>query len=414
MKKTISVVLLVTMLLAVLASPASAGDEALRDLVSFSLSVPDNGTILNVKWNHGFVGSNGNKLNYENALNTNSGSSYRYSDVITIEKAGTTIWFTEKKSSKSHYTAYVISSWEKDLFGDWAIDLTWANYQGSAGERSRICRKNSNGTCTYVYTTSKDNENIRITTCMGDKSASDMPIVYSSYTGEKGTYTLQLEQEAAEVTYKKTGVVDGVLWFKGSVGSPTRTDGETFCWEILENHENYYYSSVIHIPYAGMKLVIIDTEAPYLDSNYLSISSWTKLENGSFVCDENKPAFAGGNEDVETIKRGECTYTYVSTEDNEYIRFCFLGKSSSMMPAVIWSGYWPEETTEAETTVEENPTESEPSGETEEGTEAPEITPPASESNVDKIIGGCVLGGVTVIYGAYGMLRAMKRKESAE
>jgi hypothetical protein len=163
-----------------------------------------------------------------------------------------------------------------------------------------------------------------------------------------------------------------------------------------------------------MKLVIIDTEAPYLDSNYLSISSWTKLENGAFVCDENKPAFAGGNEDVETIKRGECTYTYVSTEDNEYIRFCFLGKTSSMMPAVIWSGYWPEETTEAETTVEENPTESEPSGETEEGTEAPEITSPASESNTEKILGGCVLGGVTVIYGAYGMLRAMKRKESAE
>jgi hypothetical protein len=117
---------------------------------------------------------------------------------------------------------------------------------------------------------------------------------------------------------------------------------------------------------------------------------------------------------VETIKRGECTYTYISTENDEYIRFCFLGKTSSMMPAVIWSGYWPEETTEAETTVEENPTETETSDETEEGVNDPEILPPASENNTEKILGGCVLGGVTVIYGAYGMLRAIKRKESAE
>ena len=414
MKRILSVLLLTVMLLSVAMTPVAAADETLRALVSFSVSPPAHGTPLNVKWNHGFVGSNGNKLNYENAINTNSSSSYRYSDVIKIEKAGTTIWFTEKKSSKAHYTAYVISSWKKDIFDEWVIDLSWANYQGSAGARSRICRNNGNGTCTYVYTTSKDNESIRITTCMGDKSATDMPIVYSAYTGEKGTFAQHLEQDAAEVTYKKTGVVDGVLWFSGSVGSPTRTDGETFCWEIQENHENYYYSSVIHIPYAGMRIVFTDADGVRLDSNYLSISSWTQLESGAFVCDQNKPAFAGGNEDVETIKRDECKYAYTSTEDNEYIRFCFLGTSTGSMPAVIWSGYWPEETTEPETTVEEEPIETDPTEDDVEETETPEVDSPAPESNMDKILGGCVLGGVTVIYGAYGMVRAMKRKESAE
>ena len=416
MRKFLSVLLLTLLTLSVVkASPVSASDALLGDLVSFSISVPSAGTVLDVTWNNGFVGSNGNKLNYENQINYGPSSSYRYSDVITIEKAGTTIWFTEKKANKAHYTAYVISSWVKDEFGDWEIDLTWANYQGSAGARSRICRNNGNNTCTYVYTTSKDNESIRLTTCMGNSTATDFPVVYSAYTGEKGTYALQLEQEASEVTYKKTGVVEGVLWFKGSVGSPSRTDGETFCWEIQENHDNYFYSSVIHIPYAGMKIVFTDSLEDHLDSNYLSISSWTKLENGTFVCDPEKPAFAGGNEDVETIFRDTCTYSYTSTEDDEYIRFCYLGTSGTLMPTVIWSGYWPEETTEPETTVEEEPDVSDPSEETEEGIENPEITPPAPEKTTSKkILGGCILGGVTIVYGAYGTVRALKRKESDE
>jgi hypothetical protein len=64
--------------------------------------------------------------------------------------------------------------------------------------------------------------------------------------------------------------------------------------------------------------------------------------------------------------------------------------------------------------VEEEPDDSDPSEETEEGNEDPEITPSAPEKTASKILGGCILGGVTIVYGAYGTVRALKRKESDE
>lgn len=183
---------------------AAVQTEAVTTLPETTVPAPAAPVIVEVKWNCGYVGSDQNAQNYVNKIKENGGS-YSYSDVITISKAGTKIYFTDDNTNSNgdvnfaSAAAYVISSW-KWGDNDWVIDLDGANYRGCGNAASDISVANADGSVTYVYTTSKDNENIRLCFRSGQKSSftpAKFPNVYAEFTGEAGTISVSnREQEA--------------------------------------------------------------------------------------------------------------------------------------------------------------------------------------------------------------------------
>ena len=150
---------------------------------------PVNPDALEVKWNYGYVGSSSNSYGFANKLNP-TGGSYAYTDIFTVAKAGTTVTFVDENANDggdgkfASSAAYVISSW-KQVDGKWEIDLDRANYPGSGSSLSQIVVSYKNGAVTYSYTTSVDNESLRL--CYRGGKATVHPVVTAKYTGEKGT-----------------------------------------------------------------------------------------------------------------------------------------------------------------------------------------------------------------------------------
>lgn len=137
------------------------------------------GTI-SVNWNLGYVGSSTNSQNFVNKLNPNGGS-YSYTDVFNVAKAGTTITFIDDNTNSNgdskfaSAAAYVFSSWKQEG-GEWVIDMNGANFPGSNANASEIATP-GDGIVTYSYTTTKDNENLRICFRSG-QSTSFTPAAY--------------------------------------------------------------------------------------------------------------------------------------------------------------------------------------------------------------------------------------------
>ena len=149
---------------------------------------------LEVAWHLGYVASSTNQYATPNAINP-TGGMYSYSDVITIPKAGTTITFADDNTNSNGDTnfasnaAYVISSWKKS--GDnWVIDLDRANFPGGSTTDNPIVKSNVSGVLTYSYTTTYDNENIRLCYRSGQSDSftpAKYPTVYSEYNKAPGT-----------------------------------------------------------------------------------------------------------------------------------------------------------------------------------------------------------------------------------
>ena len=155
---------------------------------------------LQLTWHFGYVASS----THATAPNTlvENGDRYSYTDVFTVEKAGTTITFTDDNSnSKGDYrfaseSAYVVSSWKQE--GDaWVLDTMRANYAGNNGTaESPIVSLVENDAVTYSYTTYYDNEHLRLCFRSGQKSnftPAAFPKVTAEYTGNEGTATEQMK-----------------------------------------------------------------------------------------------------------------------------------------------------------------------------------------------------------------------------
>lgn len=158
-----------------------------------------------VNWYPGYVGSDKNSQGFVNKIKVNGGS-YSYTDVITISKAGTKIYFTDDNTNSNgdsgfaSAAAYVISSWKMEN-AEWVLDTEGANYRGCGKAESEISKLTDDGKgVTYFYVTSKDNENIRLCFRSGQSTSftpADYPTVYVEFTGEQGTVgASQAEKEA--------------------------------------------------------------------------------------------------------------------------------------------------------------------------------------------------------------------------
>lgn len=130
-----------------------------------------------IKWYNGYVGS----ANHSSAPNkiTDGSSTYAYSSVFTVPKKGTTVYFyddlTADASGTKHASSnvYGISTWKKSG-ADWAIDLTGDNIAYNKLESKLV-----GNYMLYWYTTTADNQNIRITYAAG---LSDFSLVIRPYT----------------------------------------------------------------------------------------------------------------------------------------------------------------------------------------------------------------------------------------
>ena len=158
-------------------------------------------TTVQTNWTGGYnIGS------YKHSVGPNSitaGQHYAYTDVITVPKKGTKLTFkdTKKNNSWASDGCYVVSSWKQNAAGEWELDLEGTNipgkYKGSKTITSdydtfveRYGTDTSDGSITYTYITSKDNEHIRFCYYAGkndDNKTKNYPKITMTYSGEMGT-----------------------------------------------------------------------------------------------------------------------------------------------------------------------------------------------------------------------------------
>ena len=157
-------------------SPAEITTSPAEVTTSASVSADDP---VALRWHLGYVGSSSHST-YKNKLNT-TGSMYSFSEIFTIPKAGSTVTFTDDNTNSNgdsnfaSAAAYVFSSWKEESPGVWVIDTDGYNVSGTEATYTE-----SGGARTYTYTTTKDNENIRISFRSGQSSSfvpSDYPAV---------------------------------------------------------------------------------------------------------------------------------------------------------------------------------------------------------------------------------------------
>ena len=290
--------------------------------------------VANVSWHLGYVGSDTNS-SWKEKIN-NNGTYYSYSDVINLGPAGSTVSFTDDNTNSNgdaNYAsaaAYVFSSWKKEN-GAWVIDLGAYKANGTYAEYT-----DANGARTYTYTSEKDNECIRLCFRSG-QSASFTPSAYPIVTvNSTKAPVVEAEGSAPEVTTPVvvTGTALDVKWNAGYVGSST--NGYGYANGINMNEQNYAYTDVIEIAKKGTKLTFTDTKSGSTSANAYVLSFWKK-DGDKWVLDTTKNNIPGGGQYVISSGANGVVYTYISSEDNECIRFCFRSNGTSNKPVIYSS-----------------------------------------------------------------------------
>ena len=147
------------------------------------------------------IGTNVGSYKHAVAEGFTPGQHYAHTDVITVAKAGTELTFTDdvKTNSWASDGCYVVSSWKLDEDGEWVLDKDGTNIPGKyAASKTITCTdgydtfverygtEDDDGSITYTYITSKDNENIMFCYYAG-KGTTEFPTITSIYSGETGT-----------------------------------------------------------------------------------------------------------------------------------------------------------------------------------------------------------------------------------
>jgi hypothetical protein len=163
--------------------------------------MPDN-TVTGFKWFPGYVGSLYNDIYYINEIRPYY-TTYSYTGIITVPKAGTTISFTDNTFPFADATVWVVSSWNA-AGKTWTLDTSGANF--SVNDAAILA--DANGLNTYTYTTERDNEHIRL--CLHTDGSGNLPEV--RWDAPKGTYnsegkvnTGETEEETAPPVVVVTG-----------------------------------------------------------------------------------------------------------------------------------------------------------------------------------------------------------------
>ena len=289
-----------------------------------------------IEWHLGYVGSDSNS-NWKEKINP-TGGYYSYSEVINLGPAGSTITFTDDNTNSNgdsnfaSAAAYVFSSWKNEN-GVWVIDLSGYKANGTMAEYAE-----ANGARTYTYTSEKDNECLRL--CFrsghtGSFTPAAFPIVTVNSTKAP---VVEKDDPSAETTApstpEPTGTELNVKWNAGYVGSST--NGYGFANDINPSENNYAYTDVIEIAKKGTKVTFTDKASGSTSGNAYVVSFWKK-DGGNWVIDTSKNNIPGGGQYVITSGSRGMEYTYISSEDNECIRFCFRSNGVGNRPKIYSS-----------------------------------------------------------------------------
>ena len=292
--------------------------------------------VVDVEWNLGYVGSSSNS-SWKEKINP-TGGYYSYSEVINLGPAGSTITFTDDNTNSNgdsnfaSAAAYVFSSWKKEN-GVWVLDT--AGYNASGSDAPYM---DENGARTYVYTSTKDNECIRLCFRSG-QSGSFTPAAYPVVT-VNSTKQPVVEKDDPNAGTETTapaapsGTALNVKWNAGYVGSSTNPYG--YANALNPSGAAYSYTDVIEIAKKGTKVTFTDTKNGSTSGNAYVLSFWKK-DGDNWVIDLSKPNIAGGGQYIATSTSAGVVYTYISSEDNECIRFCFRSNGTSNKPVIYSS-----------------------------------------------------------------------------
>lgn len=309
------------------------------------ITATEEGIAVELTWSSGYIGT---------------GSSNRYklveyatifhSNVICVEKAGTEISWTD--TGKNHFLSsggYSLSSWVKDANGYWQGDASGANFKGNEGAENtnNIEYLNADGTVTYKYITSKDNECLILGVSNKNDKGAALPVVNFKLTGERGTLdTLNIlkndTRDALKVSATREGIELDVEWNFGYFSSGDDKDksgSEKFA--VVQNYAGIFSSQVICVEKAGTEIIWVDTTTShYLSAGGFALSSWTQNSDGVWVPDENGANYlAAGGSDTNEIQtpqeNGYVVYKYVTTKDNECIRLAISHRSDDPLGKLI-------------------------------------------------------------------------------
>ncbi len=313
-KKSVSVLVLLSMLVSMLALlPISVFAED----VTSAPAATDKESVLEVKWNKGYVGSKTHST-YKNKINASSGSAYSYTDVIVIPKKGTKIYFKDDISPYATFDCFVFSEWKKSGSSYVMDTLEGTNVFGSTDSkgdnRNGISVTNVSGGVLYEYVTDKDNQAIRI--CYNSSGHSKDVTVYQVLTDGKSTKQ-QMDDTSFTETFNANGTITGIQWFCGYASSETNTNGSAK--EVKPYSADYLHSGLIRIPEKGTTVTFGVNTTYTPNTNINSITVYKKSGNAYVY----SAGLNGTDTRVYSAKGDTKTYTYTSSADNEVIRVCF-------------------------------------------------------------------------------------------
>lgn len=292
--------------------------------------------VVTPEWFLGYVGSDSNS-SWKEKLNK-TGGMYSYSEVINLGPAGSTVTFTDDNTNSNgdsnfaSAAAYVFSTWKKEN-GVWVIDINGYKANGTMADYT-----DANGARTYTYTSTKDNECIRLCFRSGQSNSftpAAYPVVTVNSTKEP---VVELDDPNAGVETTTPAAPSGTAldtkWIIGYVGSSTNPYG--YANGINATEENYAYSEVIEIAKKGTKVTFVDEYFGSTSGNAYVLSFWKK-DGDNWVIDLDKPNIPGGGQYVISTENHGVVYTYISSEDNECVRFCFRSNGTSNRPTLYSS-----------------------------------------------------------------------------
>jgi len=303
----------------------------------------------------GSVGSINNTKGYKLALDY-SDTAYRTTQNILIPKKGTTISYTV--SGEYSYEVASLTSWYADSDGIYKNNTGSSNYNAIVTGKDGIQKVTGGNSHAFEYTTSFDNEIIRLCVPAENTSLSITYSVDENYF--KGSFDKLHTEMPSKMTY-----LSDTVWLPGYATSPFTdsakkglitldTVNDSMNIDPSDVFEDYVISDAIHIPNKGTQVVVMVAN-PARDGIAV-LSSYG--EDGRTI-DYKKATFVGnpatGNDIFETYseKADMSVYKYITSEDNECIRFTMQKSRTSYVPVIAvkeigssvkgtWEGAFPD------------------------------------------------------------------------
>ena len=349
-KRLLAILLVLAMTLGMvpmLALYAGAEAPAIDDMV-----IGEDGAIADLGWTNGYIGSPAHNAGNSWVTVPLTGGSYRYSDVVKVPKAGTTlIWGESTVAGAMSQNAMMLTSWTATDDG-WVINKAATNLSAQGkNTNSNQWYDEDNAVIYYIYTTTEDNECLRFS-CYGGLTdgtfAADSaacPKVYAF------TPTFTEGETAGE------GVVN-VQWIDGFVGSYTNDYGAANATKIysMGAGSDYNMSLPIIVPKAGTTLSFTEPagQAKYSTEQAYAFSTWTVGADGRLDLFYGLSAGSENSACLTVDEDGNRHYAYTTSYDNEIIRVTVRGTATPVLsykednaeawaPALIAAGYDPDQ-----------------------------------------------------------------------